>query len=67
MKSDKDKIPEKIIKEGKSNLKYGPIIRIGIAVNKPKNVGNNNNENGINTLKFSSNVREFVIQEIPLK
>ena len=67
MKSDIDKLPEKIIKEGKSNLKYGPMIRIGMAINKPKNSGNNSNENGINILKFSSNVREFVIQEIPLK
>ena len=67
MKSDIDRIPEKIIKEGKSNLKYGPMIRIGMAINKPKNSGNNSNENGINILKFSSNVREFVIQEIPLK
>ena len=36
------------------------------AVNKLKNKGTNKNANGIKILKFSSNVRELVIQDIPL-
>ena len=36
-------------------------------INKLKNKGININANGIKILKFSSNVREFVIQDIPLK
>ena len=36
-------------------------------INKPRNKGININARGIKILKFSSNVRELVIQDIPLK
>ena len=53
--------------EEKLKLMYGPIIKIGRAINKLRNRGINNKANGIKTLKLSSKVSEFVIQDIPLK
>ena len=41
--------------------------KTGRAINKPKNNGIRIKANGIKTLKFSSKVNEFVIQDIPLK
>ena len=58
---------EKKTSELKLNFKYGPTIKMINAVNKLKNSGINIKLNGIKILKSSLNVREFVIQEIPLK
>ena len=58
---------EKKTKELKSNFKYGPIIKTTNAMNKLKNNGISIKANGIKILKSSLNVREFVIQDIPLK
>ena len=43
------------------------MINVVIPKNKLKNKGINIKANGIKNLKFSSNVRELVIQWIPLK
>ena len=53
---------EKRNSEEKFKLMYGPIIKIGRAINKLRNRGINNKANGIKILKLSSNVSEFVIQ-----
>ena len=53
--------------EEKFNCKYGPIINVVIATNKLKNKGISTKAKGIKYLKLSSNVREFVIQDIPHK
>ena len=58
---------QKIIKEEKFKRNFGPINKIGIAINKLKNKGNKINPNGIKILKFSSKVKELRIQEIPDK
>ena len=58
---------QKIIKEEKFKRIFGPISKIGIAINKLKNKGNKINPNGIKILKFSSKVKELRIQEIPDK
>ena len=56
-----------IINEGKFNFKYCPIINVVNPTNKLKNKGINIIAKGIKILKFSSNVSELVIQDIPLK
>ena len=53
--------------EEKLKFKYGPIDKIGIAINKLKNNGISIKANGIRILKLSSKVSEFIIQDIPLK
>tara|TARA_B100000579_G_C22639614_1_gene760771 strand:- start:50 stop:217 length:168 start_codon:yes stop_codon:yes gene_type:complete len=53
--------------DDKFNFICGPTNRIVKAVNKLKNNGINIRANGIKILKFSSNVREFAIQDIPHK
>ena len=53
--------------EGKFNFRYGPIINVVKPTNKLKNKGINISAKGIKILKFSSKVRELVIQDIPLK
>ena len=53
--------------EDKSSFKYGPIISVVNPRNKLKNKGIIINAIGIKVLKFSSNVKEFVIQEMPLR
>ena len=58
---------QKIIKEEMFKRNFGPINKIGIAINKLKNKGNKINPNGIKILKFSSKVKELRIQEIPDK
>ena len=63
----KDKLAENINNETKFNFKYGPIKNVINPTNKLKNKGMNIIAKGIKILKFSSNVREFAIQEIPLK
>ena len=65
-KSENAKLPEKKNSDKKFNFKYGPINSVVKAVNKLKNKGIKIRANGIKILKFSSNVSEFVIHEIPL-
>ena len=60
-------LAENIIKEEISSLKNGPINKTVKAKNTLKNNGIKINANGINTLKFSSNVSEFVIQDTPVR
>tara|TARA_B100001559_G_C16111292_1_gene444036 strand:- start:85 stop:360 length:276 start_codon:yes stop_codon:yes gene_type:complete len=66
-KSIKAKLTITKIREGKLNLKYGPMINEIKAKNKLRNRGISTTAKGINILKFSSNVRELTIQEIPLR
>ena len=56
-----------MINDEKSNLRIGPISKIGMAINKPKNKGIKINPKGIKILKLSSNVNELTIQDTPLK
>ena len=64
---ERDKKAEKIKIDAKSNFKYLPIIKVVNPTNKLKNKGISINANGIKVLKFSSNVKELVIQDTPLK
>ena len=48
-------------------LNTGPINNVVNPTNKLKNNGINISAKGIKNLKFSSKVRELVIQDIPLK
>ena len=66
-KSEKAKLAEKISIDVKSNFKKGPMNSVVNPINKLKNNGTNINANGIKNLKFSSNVSELAIQDIPLK
>ena len=61
------KFQKKKSTEEKLKFRYGPINKIGSAINKLRNSGIKTRANGIKTLKLSSKVSEFVIQEIPLK
>ena len=67
IKSEKAKPPDKSSIEVKFKFNNGPTIRMTIEKNKLKNNGININPKGINILKDSSNVNEFVIQWIPLR
>ena len=51
----------------KSNFNFGPINNTGKEINKPKKKGIKIIANGIKILKFSSNVNELAIHEIPSK
>ena len=66
-KSEKAKLAEKISIDVKSYFKKGPMNSVVNPINKLKNNGISINANGIKNLKFSSNVSELVIQDIPLK
>ena len=63
----KAKPPENKINDKKFNFKIGPIIKVVKAINKLRKRGTKIKAKGINNLKLSSNVSEFVIHEIPLK
>ena len=60
-------LAEKIINEVKSSLKYGPTNNVVNPINKLKNKGIKISANGMKTLKFSSNVKELEIHEVPLR
>ena len=67
IKSENAKLPENKAIDEKLGFKNGPMIKILIAIKILKNNGININANGINILKFSSNVSELVIHDIPLR
>ena len=66
-KSEKAKLPEKRNIETILKFKNGPTSKTIIEKNKLKNSGIRIRANGIKILKFSSKVKELVIQYIPLK
>ena len=66
-KSENAIAAEKIKIEDTLYFKSGPTNKIISPVNRLRNKGININAKGIKTLKFSSNVNELVIHEIPLK
>ena len=62
-----DNPADKINKDLRLKFNIGPISKINIEKNKLKNKGIKINPNGIKILKFSSKVREYTIQWIPLR
>ena len=66
-KSEKARLAVNKNNDEKSNLKCVPINNVVNPKNKLKNKGINIKANGIKILKFSSNVSEFVIHDIPHK
>ena len=66
-KSEKDKTADIRRIEEKLKFKKGPMVNVTREKNKLKNSGIKINPIGIKILKLSSNVKEFVIQYIPLR
>ena len=59
--------PEKIKTDVILWFKYGPTNKVVNPTNKLRNKGISIKAKGINILKLSSNVKELVIHDIPLK
>ena len=59
--------PENKKSEARSFFRFVPIKTIIIAVNRLRKSGIKIKVNGIKILKFSSNVKELDIHEIPVK